>query len=55
MDDYDNAIAFQMYDSYYRGTLASGIISRFTDGEKSAIRDISMDGGIGSNSCGRID
>ncbi|CRG91923.1 hypothetical protein PISL3812_08977 [Talaromyces islandicus] len=55
VDDYDNAIAFQVYDSYYRGTLSSGIMSPFTDGEKSAIWDISMDGGIGSNSCGTFD
>ena len=50
--DFENAIAFQVYDSYQDYTLSAGIMSPFSASQESAIRSMSIQGGIGSNSCG---
>ncbi|KAI1270432.1 hypothetical protein F5Y18DRAFT_368304 [Xylariaceae sp. FL1019] len=48
----NNAIAFQVYDSYVDFTLSAGVMSPFSADKESAIRHLSISGGIGSNDCG---
>jgi hypothetical protein len=48
----ENAISFQVYDSYQGSTLSAGIMSPFSPPQESGIRSMTIGGGIGNNSCG---
>lgn len=48
----ENAINFQVYDSFKDETLSAGIMSPFSASQKSAIRQMKLTGGIESNKCG---
>jgi hypothetical protein len=47
----NNAISFQVYDTYQETTLSAGIMSPFSATRESAIRSLSITGGIPTNSC----
>ena len=49
--DFDNALSFQIYDAYQEYTLSAGIMSPFSATQNSAIRSMTISGGIGNNSC----
>lgn len=50
----ENAINFQIYDGYQDYTLSAGVMSPFSASKESAIRSLSITGGIGNNSCARF-
>ncbi|KAJ8106291.1 hypothetical protein ONZ43_g7116 [Nemania bipapillata] len=48
----NNALSFQVYDSFAEYTISAGVMSPFSADHESAIRSLSIGGGIGCSSCG---